>query len=72
MCVCMLFLAVSSQCVLFSFPNETHHYFLKGRKQRFKERSRLMCRMDTAVCLCVCVFLGTVYKGASGKSSNTA
>lgn len=73
-CVCVLFLAVSSQCVLFSFPNETLTIIFSKGESKDSKRDQGWCVVWTllSVCVCVCVFLGTVYKGASGKSSNTA
>lgn len=54
-CVCVLFLAVSSQCVLFSFPNETLTIIFSKGESKDSKRDQGWCVVWTLLSVCVCV-----------------
>lgn len=72
MYVCYSWLSPHS---MYSLASQMKHSPLFSQREKAKIQREIKADVSYGHCclfVCVCVFLGTVYKGASGKSSNTA
>lgn len=70
MYVCYSWLSPHS---VYSLASQMKHSPLFSQREKAKIQREIKADVSYGhCCLFVCVFLGTVYKGASGKSSNTA